>query len=100
LRAQHSQNSANQNNNSSDTIGGGREQSMTKSDICNSTSNNSMKIYIPKAICLLSKYPFYDYFTDILEDLYSAQKTDLTNTIEAYITNLVLQVINHNSLIN
>ncbi|CDW84381.1 UNKNOWN [Stylonychia lemnae] len=34
----------------------------------------SHKIYIPKAICLLSRYPFYDYFSEILDDLYNASK--------------------------
>lgn len=50
------------------------------------------KIYIPKAICLLSRNPFYDYFIEILEDLYLASKNRLANTIEAYISNLILTV--------
>lgn len=51
------------------------------------------KIYIPKALCILSRYPFYDYFDDILDDLYDATRHHLINVIEAYINKLVLEVI-------
>jgi len=49
------------------------------------------RIFIPKAICLLSRYPFYDYFTEIIEDLYAASKNHMVNILEAYINKLVLE---------
>jgi len=51
------------------------------------------KIYIPKALCIMSRYPFYDYFADILDDLYDATRHHVINVIEAYINKLVLEVI-------
>lgn len=55
------------------------------------TNTTRSRIYIPKALCLLSRYPFYDYFSEIIEDLYSASKTHMINIIEAYINKLVLE---------
>ena len=48
-------------------------------------------MYIPKAICLLSRYPFFDYFSEIIDDLYTASKTHMINILEAYINKLVLE---------
>ena len=39
----------------------------------------------------MSRYPFYDYFSEILDDLYTAAKHHLINTVEAYINKLVLE---------
>ena len=41
----------------------------------------------------MSRYPFYDYFKEILEDLYHATKHHTINVLEAYINKLVLEVI-------
>lgn len=49
------------------------------------------RIYIPKAIVLLSRYPFFDYFSEIIEDLYAASKNHMINIMEAYINKLVLE---------
>lgn len=49
------------------------------------------RIFIPKAIALLSRYPFYDYFNEILDDIYKASKHHVFNIIEAYINKLVLE---------
>ncbi len=56
------------------------------------TSGKPTKVYIPKALCLLSRYPFYDYFNEILDDLYDASTHYVINVIEAYINKLVLEV--------
>ena len=40
----------------------------------------------------MSRYPFYDFFAEVLEDLYQASKHHLNNTLEAYISKLVLEV--------
>lgn len=50
------------------------------------------RVFIPKAIAILSRYPFYDYFSEILEDIYNASKHHVFNIIEAYINKLVLEV--------
>ena len=56
------------------------------------------RIYIPKALCILSRYPFYDYFHEILDDIYLAAKHHTINVLEAYINKLVLEVnLNLNS---
>jgi DENN (AEX-3) domain len=39
----------------------------------------------------MSRYPFYDYFSDIIEDLYLASKNHMVNILEAYINKLVLE---------
>ena len=49
------------------------------------------RIYIPKALCLLSRYPFYDYYSEIIEDLYMASKNHMINILEAYVNKLVLE---------
>ena len=54
--------------------------------------NKNTRVFIPKALCLLSRYPFYDYFSEILDDLYDASTHYLINVIEAYINKLVLEV--------
>jgi hypothetical protein len=46
---------------------------------------------VPKALCLLSRHPFFDYFRDILEDLYRSSKNHVVNVIEGYINKLVLE---------
>jgi len=40
----------------------------------------------------MSRYPFYDYFSEILEDLYCASTHHVIDVIEAYINKLVLEV--------
>ncbi len=30
------------------------------------SSQTGVRLYLPKALCLLSRYPFYDYFKEIL----------------------------------
>ena len=49
------------------------------------------RIFVPKAICLLSRYPFFEYFSEIVEDLYTASKNHMVNVMEAYISKLVLE---------
>jgi hypothetical protein len=36
------------------------------------TGHTHNRIYIPKAICLFSRHNYYDYFQEILDDLYLA----------------------------
>lgn len=55
------------------------------------SSSTQKRIFIPKALCLLSRYPFYDYFSEIIEDLYSATRNYMVNVVEAYINKLVLE---------
>lgn len=40
----------------------------------------------------MSRYPFYDYFNEILDDIYQAAKHHTINVVEAYINKLVLEV--------
>ena len=49
---------------------------------------------MPKALCIASKYPFFDYFEHILADLYSrlTNKEGLKNTLEAHIYRIVFQI--------
>ena len=54
-------------------------------------NGNGKRIYIPKALCLLSRYPFYDYFLEIIEDLYAASRNHMINILEAYVNKLVLE---------
>lgn len=49
------------------------------------------RIFVPKALCLLSRHPFFDYFRDIIEDLYRSSKNHVVNVIEGYINKLVLE---------
>lgn len=51
----------------------------------------SKRIFVPKALCLLSRHPFFDYFRDIIEDLYRSSKNHVVNVIEGYINKLVLE---------
>ena len=55
------------------------------------TKRSGKRIYIPKALCLLSRYPFYYYFVEIILDLYAASKNHMVNIIEAYVNKLVLE---------
>jgi hypothetical protein len=55
------------------------------------SSTPSKKLYIPKALVILSRHPLYDYFSEILEDLYAASKNHMINIIEAYVNKLVLE---------
>jgi hypothetical protein len=55
------------------------------------STNMRNRIYIPKALCLLSRYPFYDYFSEIIEDLYAVSKHHMVNILEGYINKLVLE---------
>jgi len=50
------------------------------------------KIYVPKAICVLSRYNFNDYYSEIIEDLYISTKTCLLNPLEHYILKLMVEV--------
>jgi hypothetical protein len=53
----------------------------------------NQEIWIPKALCIASAFPFYDYFKAILEDLYlgiSCYK--LSTVIEAHLFNIVFQI--------
>lgn len=70
--------------NSQNTIFGNRLMSQ-------SVPNRYHKVYIPKALCLISRYPFYDYFSEILEDLYRASRHHVFNVLESYINKLVLE---------
>jgi len=51
-------------------------------------------VWVPKAIVIASRYPYYDFFQQILEDFW--QKFDcekgLDNMIEAYLFNIVFQI--------
>ena len=48
-------------------------------------------IWVPKVLCLTSKYPFFDYFEHILSDLHNrlTNKEGLKNTLEAHIYRIV-----------
>ena len=51
-------------------------------------------IWVPKVLCLASKYPFFDYFEHILADLYNRliNKEGLKNTLEAHMYRIVFQI--------
>lgn len=55
------------------------------------SSGPRQKLYIPKALVILSRHPLYDYFNEILEDLYAASKNHMVNIVEAYVNKLVLE---------
>lgn len=57
-----------------------------------SVPSKNHRILIPKAICILSRYPFYDYFSRILDDIYNASRHHVINILEAFINKLVLEV--------
>jgi len=42
--------------------------------------------------CIISKMPFFDYYIEILEDLYKASKDYLKSSLESYIYNLVVRL--------
>ena len=49
---------------------------------------------MPKTLCIASQYPFFDYFEDILKDLYQRlnDPEGLKNTLEAYIYRIVFHI--------
>lgn len=53
----------------------------------------STELFIPKALCLLSHYAFFDTFKTFLRQLYRISQTETRPLpIERYITNLVMEV--------
>lgn len=40
---------------------------------------------------MMSRYPFYDYFSQIIEDIYEASRHHMVNILEGYINKLVLE---------
>jgi len=47
---------------------------------------------VPKAFCIASKYAFFDYFRDILDDLVARLQGPMPNLLEAYLFNIVFQI--------
>ena len=50
-------------------------------------SKPKKRIWIPKAICIISEYPFYDFFSGILLDLYFTLFHDLRDEKSAQYQN-------------
>lgn len=55
-------------------------------------SYRGCKVYIPKVICVISKYNFNDYYAEIIEDLYYGSKACMINPIESYVSRITLEV--------
>jgi len=49
-------------------------------------------LWVPKAFCIVSKYAFYDYFKQILDDLVKRLQSPIPNLMEAYLFNIVFQI--------
>lgn len=57
-----------------------------------SSFKNSKFIYIPKTICVLSKYNMNENIGEILENIYLSSKESLLNPIESYIYKITSNV--------
>ncbi|CAN0266561.1 unnamed protein product, partial [Ectocarpus fasciculatus] len=49
-------------------------------------------LYAPKALVLLSHYPFYNLFTQFLQQIYRIGLSEAPLPIERYISNFVCEV--------
>ena len=50
------------------------------------------KLFLPKAICLLSRYPFFEQFKKILIDLKNYIDKEIKAPFEDYLTHLIYSI--------
>ena len=58
-----------------------------------SRRSGDKSVWIPKAICVASQYPFFDYYAKILDDLCSRLRCGMmAETFEAHLFNIVFKI--------
>ena len=59
-----------------------------------SQASSASKIWVPKVLCLVSEYHFFDWMKEILQDFYDYFKLDkgMNNVIEAHAFNIVFRI--------
>jgi hypothetical protein len=71
------------------------EMILTKGDgdtVINSIRKSVENLYVPKVLILMSRYPYFEAFEEIITNIYTASMNIIPLPIEFYINNIVLEV--------